>query len=136
MRQCPFAPPETGGIIGGRGELITDVIFDKSPKLTEQAMYCPDVDYLNDRITWWHTQHIEFRGIFHSHPTNQCNLSGNDREYIIEIMSAMPASIEDLFFPIIIPKRDVLVYRARRRASEIVIQADYLQKVRDEQNMA
>ena len=29
MQHCPLVPPETGGIIGGHGELITAVIFDR-----------------------------------------------------------------------------------------------------------
>ena len=129
MQHCPLVPPETGGIIGGHGELITAVIFDRNHGLAERAVYCPDVSYLNDRIAEWNRQHIEFRGIFHSHPTKQCDLSGVDREYIIKIMSAMPTSVEDLFFPIISPRQKIYVYRAKREALDISIHVDCLQKV-------
>lgn len=126
LSQCPLVPPEIGGIIGGHGELITDVFFDTNSCLKNRAIYHPDVDYLNSRIAWWESHQVEFRGIFHSHPSNQSNLSGDDCAYIVEIMSAMPESVTDLFFPIVIPRESLCVYRARRDASKIIIQNDYL----------
>lgn len=132
MLQCPLVPPETGGIMGGHGDLITDVFFDTSAGCSEQAIYCPNVEHLNERIAWWDSQGIEFRGIFHSHPTNQLDLSSRDRDYIIKIVSSMPTGIDELFFPIIIPRQNMYVYCARRKASEILIQADCLEKVYSE----
>lgn len=126
---CQPFPPETGGIMGGHDELITDVIFDTYPGLSEQATYSPNVVYLNDCIVRWRNQGIEFRGIFHSHPVNQYSLSGADREYITNIMSAMPTNIEELYFPIIVPTKTMFVYRAMRLKSKILIVSDCLQKV-------
>lgn len=126
---CPHVPPETGGILGGHGEHITDVIFDVNHQYTNQAVYRPNVDFLNHHIALWIRQGIEFRGIFHSHLANQLELSKDDQEYIIKIMSAMPTSINELFFPIIIPTRNILVYRAKRNTYGIVIQPDCLQQL-------
>lgn len=105
IQRCPLVPPETGGIMGGHGDMITDIIFDISPEITEQAVYQPDVIFLNNRIAWWRSRCIEFRGMFHSHPQNQHGLSGMDKDYIIKVMTMMPETCRELYFPIVIPQK-------------------------------
>ncbi len=124
MQQCSPVPPEMGGIIGGHGELITTVVCDPSVGDAYQAIYRPNINHLNDWIMLWSRKNIEFRGVFHSHPKNQQNLSATDRAYIIKIMSAMPETVEELFFPIVIPDTDMYVYRARKDGLNILIQND------------
>lgn len=126
IRHCPPVPPETGGMIGGHGDVMTNVVFDPCSQILEQAVYRPDIIFLNEQIVQWSRRRIEFRGMFHSHPNDQYDLSSSDRDYIVQVMHVMPENYGELYFPIVIPQKTMYVYRAKKNGFQVLIQEDAL----------
>lgn len=85
-------------------------MFDKGLKSNLYDEYVPNVDFLNSTISEWQKHHIQLYGIYHSHFPGGYDLSDADKQYIAEIMQSIP--YRKLFFPIVFPKEDMLVYRA------------------------
>ena len=109
---APFVPPETGGIIGGVGGIITSFLFDEGHSVNDHAAYIPDIELINSRIQRWQEEGISFYGMYHTHPDHQETLSGDDVLYIKEIMRAMPDNVPFLYFPVVIPKQKIIPYKA------------------------
>lgn len=107
---CSQVPPESGGILGGKDNIITEYMFDKGLKSNLYDEYVPNVDFLNSIISEWQKHSIQFYGIYHSHFPGGHALSDADKQYIAEIMQSI--TYRKLFFPIVFPKEDMLVYRA------------------------
>ena len=101
LSSFPSAPPECGGIIGGQDGVISEFCFDSTGP-TEQAVYEPNVDYLNRTIEEWRQSGISFYGIIHSHMKNEPDLSKGDIEYIQLIMADLDVGTK-LYFPIVMP---------------------------------
>ncbi len=97
----PPAPPEHGGIIGGKNGIISVFCHD-SVGPSEQAVYVPDVMFLNGVIEEWHRSGISFYGMIHSHMKNEPTLSEGDIKYIKAVMAEMDIG-EKLYFPIVLP---------------------------------
>lgn len=115
-------PSEIGGIIGGKNNIIEYVYFDIN---TSIHSYAPNTNRLNDIISVWRKQSIEFFGIFHSHLDTSERLSNADEKYIKEIMYAMPEEIHFLYFPLILPKcKKMIVFKAIRKNNMIDIIKD------------
>lgn len=110
--QCPSVPPEKGGIIGIKNDIVCSCFYDNNSLENDRAIYIPNVDLLNAKIRQWEKMNIRFGGMFHSHPVNQPELSSDDIEYILCIVEAMPANLKDLFFPIVLPGVKILSYKA------------------------
>jgi len=118
-------PPETGGIIGGKNGIVTNFEFDKyDVDNSFENSYTPNVDYLNKIITRWLGEGIRFLGIFHSHVENEVSLSLPDRGYIQQIMESIPDSIERLYFPLIFPRKKMLVFVAQRDGNVVKIREE------------
>ncbi len=115
------APPECGGILGGRDGIITELVLDTSKPEHTAAVYTPDTAFLNGQLVQWQAQGIAFLGMFHTHPKGQPALSTADQMYIAQIMAVMPASVEELYFPIVLPGEAVYGFRAERTAEGLVI---------------
>ena len=62
--------------------------------------------------------------MFHSHPIGQETLSKDDVEYINSIFDSMPDSVTELYFPIVIPKSHIIVYKAIRENHRVCIEND------------
>lgn len=107
----PYAEKETGGIIGGRYGIVTEFVFDNG-KSDQMGNYYPDVDKLNAAIKDWQDKGISFYGIVHSHLSEQYSLSGEDVEYINQIMDAVTEINEYLYFPVISVKYKIMIYKA------------------------
>lgn len=122
--QCPSVPPEKGGILGVKNGAVCSCCFDNNLSQTNNAVYIPDVDFLNAKIQEWEEKGISFGGIFHSHPINQPELSVDDIEYIKVIFQAMPASIKSLYFPIVLPNVALVSFKAIRQGDAIYIHED------------
>jgi hypothetical protein len=124
LYNCPPVPPEAGGILGGKDDVITTVIFDVS-NAPDYGGYTPNVANLNAVIASWADNNIDFMGIFHSHCPSGISLSRNDRIYIEKIMVSMPHTIYRLYFPIVIPGGKVIPYVAscnsKEQAKEVVL---------------
>ena len=107
-------PPEAGGILGSRNGCICAFVYDPGTPDISRNCYTPDVDFLNSVIEQWQEEGITFCGIVHSHPAGHRKLSNVDLAYIQTIMNCMPESVQELFFPIVIPGEGIFPYLARR----------------------
>lgn len=120
----PCAPPETGGILGGKAGITSTYAIDLGlHSFDSYDHYYPDIKKLNQIINDWAEKGISFYGIFHSHFPGGKQLSLGDKKYIFQIMMAMPQEVSELFFPIILPDK-MVGYRASRCGSEIHICRD------------
>lgn len=122
--QCPCVPPEIGGILGVKNGVVCSYCFDNNLPQTNNAVYIPDVDFLNAKIREWKENDIAFSGIFHSHPKNQPKLSIDDIEYIKVIFQAMPTSIKTLYFPIVLPNVALVSFKAINQEDAVYILED------------
>ena len=125
LRRLSDAPPESGGILGGRDQTVTEIVLDKGRVGGPPCSYTPDVTFLNREIKRWAEKGIRFMGVFHVHFGGAETLSEGDRAYIGQIMNAMPKEYDRLYFPIVVmPERRMIAYRAVRRNEEIEIERD------------
>lgn len=120
IMESPVPPPEVGGIIGGRDDIITCYFADKGSKENCYDSYYPSTDLLNEQIAVWQSRGIEFYGIYHTHFAGDDGLSCSDRRYIVNIMQAMPPQVTWLYFPIVF-RDGMLVYRALREKNTVKI---------------
>lgn len=116
----PEVPPETGGLLGSHRGIIDTICIDISHTITEQAMYIPNIQYLNQQLTNWHNSATNWEGLFHSHLANSPELSQDDKLYIQTIMQAMPPHINKLYFPIILPGKKMTSFQAIRQPGNYV----------------
>lgn len=125
LRQIPDGPPESGGILGGTGHVVTQIVLDRGRAGGRPCSYTPDIGFLNGEIKKWAEKGIRFMGMFHVHFGGAEALSEGDKAYIARIMDAMPEAYDRLYFPIVVmPERRMIVYRAVRRNGEIKIERD------------
>lgn len=120
-------PPESGGILGGSGQIISCVVFDSG--MPNQGMrschYIPNTEYLNQCIEKWEERGIDFYGIFHTHFFGVDTLSEGDARYMKRIMQAMPDEKKELYFPVVVlPERKMTAYRCIREKGKIELEKD------------
>ena len=132
LSSCPYAPPEIGGILGGKNGVVTDVVIDNRNAVLNKAIYIPDIDFLNFKIEEWEKQNIEFYGIFHTHFCVSA-LSNDDRINIEKVMYSMPKSIIKLYFPIVIPQKEMIAYVAERNNNKINIDLEDIDIIKDKE---
>lgn len=97
---------ESGGILGGKGEIVTNYVFDRVCLKNE---YIPDVISLNDIIIEWGKCDIAFLGLIHSHETNN-NLSYSDIQYAVNIVTHN--KLEYIYMLIyVINKKNIYAYK-------------------------
>ena len=58
---------ESGGLIGSRNGDILDVFYYDEGRRSNDNEYAPSVDELQKQLNNWSKEHIEFKGIIHSH---------------------------------------------------------------------
>lgn len=120
-------PPETGGILGGKNNIVTEFFPDKGIPSQKMCSYYPNVYLLNQTIKRWQLRNVEFMGIFHLHFWGVDTLSEGDEKYIKRIMKYMPEDIDNLYFPIIVvPQYEMVCYVAKRISGECYISRDEL----------
>lgn len=110
----PMVPPENGGILGMKDDIVCEYLHDYSKQTNEAAKFVPDVQWMNQIIYDWNKKGVLFGGIVHSHPIGQESLSFDDIRYITSIMDAMPSSVSKLYFPVVIPGHAVFIYLASK----------------------
>ncbi len=120
INRTPALPPESGGILGGQNGVVTRYCADAGVAHMP-ARYAPNVDMLNAAITQWRTEGVELYGIYHSHYAKDRMLSKGDMAYIERLMGSLPPSIRSLYFPIVLPRKKVIVYRADRAGGMLCI---------------
>ena len=116
-------PPETGGIIGAKGDII-DTVFLDNPN--GEGFYVPNIEFINSVISQWENDGISFCGMFHTHAPQWSTLSKEDENYIRNIMSSMPARIEKLYFPLVFPNKGIKAYAAVKKEQLIYIKEEKL----------
>ena len=121
INNCSTALVETGGIIGGKRNIITHFILDGENELNSTQHYYPNIDNLNSCIKIWQNEGILFYGIVHSHFHEDKELSFGDKQYIQKIMQAMPREIKFLYFPIVLPQNELVSFKAVRMKDNINI---------------
>lgn len=133
-KALPEHPPEFGGLLGGKDNIISMVELDYGIS-GEMCGYAPDVRRLNDVIKKWHWQNIYFMGIFHTHFFHVRTLSELDKNYITEILNAMPEHITMLYFPVaVLPQKEIIPYIAVRQNPDVLIQEEKLIILQEENN--
>lgn len=126
LQFTPISSIETGGILGGKDNIIMHCKFDTGKNsIKDYGSYKPDTLFLNQHIRHWSENGIAFYGIFHSHFPSSTELSVGDRRYISQIMKALSPKVATLYFPIVIPNSHMTAYRA-------FMDADKVQIIRDE----
>ena len=131
---CPKVPPESGGILGTSDRKNIDyVVFDRGLSKENGGIYIPNIDFLNRTIEKWSMMGIEFCGIFHTHVSQLSMLSNKDKEYIIDIINAMPSNVRLLYFPLVFPGKNMKGYIAERRGGAVNIIDDDIEIVKEEE---
>lgn len=121
LNNMPSIPPEAGGIIGGKDRHVCIWEFDEG-SFAKGCMYYPNVKHLNTLINTWIENDYDFMGILHVHFGGAKALSIGDKKYIEKIMNAMPYSINQLYFPIIVqPTKEFISYKAIRTMQQNVV---------------
>ena len=120
----PAAPPECGGILGGKDGIVNRVASDTGG-VNEYDFYIPDVSAMNEIISEWKLEDVEFMGIYHTHFAGGEELSFGDIKYIEKIMAAMPDEYI-LYFPLILPEK-ITGYRADNIDGSVHIFSDDIQ---------
>ncbi len=121
---CEESPVESGGIIGGTENIITKAILDKGKE--EYGKYTPNTEFINAKINSWNKNNIAFYGMYHSHFPIQKSLSDSDIEYIESIMVSLFGVYNTLYFPIVIPHKEIIMYRVTFDGEEIKHSIDEL----------
>ena len=129
VEQCAFTPWETGGILGGGSHSVTSFHIDRPSENGSPNHYRPNVDYLNQAIWRWRHDKIALLGVFHSHLAGDTSLSMPDRGYIYQIFQALPASIEVLYFPVVLPRERMIGYKATRGTRSPQISRDLVRLI-------
>lgn len=125
LNHMPSVPPETGGIIGGKEGRVCLWKYDIGYS-EKGCAYRPNVNFLNEVIATWIDKGYDFMGILHVHFGGSKALSDGDKRYIEKIMRAMPGSVEQLYFPLVVqPEKQFVSYVAYQNLQgEITIAAD------------
>ncbi|MFR5797566.1 MAG: hypothetical protein ACLUFX_01820 [Oscillospiraceae bacterium] len=83
--------------------------------------YIPNVNDLNRIIEKWNKENILFCGIYHSHYLGDMRLSKGDMQYIKSILKALQSITDRLYFPLVFPKKEILVFQAVICKSNVMI---------------
>lgn len=78
--------PETGGIIGGRGNVVSRFHFDALASADINS-YHPDAASLNEVIQAWQKEGVQFLGVVHSHMRQPRYPSVNDLAYARSVLN-------------------------------------------------
>lgn len=120
----PNPPPETGGALFQRNNIILQCVFDNG--LCEYGKYTPNVNILNREIKYFAEIGYEFCGIFHSHFPFGENLSDDDKKYIENITVKLGGVIDKLYFPIVLPNVKIVPYCSYIKGGNVIILDDKL----------
>ncbi len=121
---CANCTHEIGGILGGRTGVVTTFISDKGLPTERTDYYIPNTAYLNRMLTRWRSAGTEFYGVFHTHPNGEKSLSYADKAYIESVVRTCAEDGKPLYFPIILPEGEMLVYRAETVGHTVAVKRD------------
>lgn len=129
INSTPDVPPETGGIVGGRNEIITEFYADGGVGNNPEFEYEPDTESFNRIIDEWQKSEVNFYGIYHSHRLCGKTLSNSDKKYISQIMTALKDYKTCLYFPLVFPKEKMICFKAELINGETVITSENIEIV-------
>lgn len=118
---CKPSFVEVGGPIGSKDNIIIAYKLD----IGEYCRYSPNTENISNIICKWKNESIEFCGIFHTHPQGE-KLSQADIEYINRIMLGISDYYNFLYFPIVIPHKSMIPYKAVFESGKVEITDDEL----------
>lgn len=121
IKSCLPVPPETGGYIGKKADIICEFEFDPGIAQVNAGIYVPNVTLLNGVMKKWNDDGISFCGILHTHLPGQESLSAEDKRFITDIMTLNKNIFTMLYFPIVIPGNGLFFYQAERREDKVKI---------------
>lgn len=125
LKSCSSIFAESGGLLGGKNNIITCFKFDKGVGEKSIGEYYPNVNELNNQINLWRKRNICFYGLAHSHFQAETSLSRGDIIYIKRIMLNMQKEIKFLYFPIVFPlEHKIMSFKAIYDNENIVIAED------------
>ena len=123
LSHIPICPPECGGIIAGKNNIVSHFCIDEQG-IASANEYMPNIKYINETIELWRKNNIDFLGIFHTHPESGRVLSKSDITYITKIMTNISDENIHLYFPIIIPRKEIISYYSQIVNGDIQILND------------
>ena len=112
MMSAPIVPPESGGIMGAKDDVVIEYFTD-SGRRNDGYSYFPDIEKLNRQVDRWSDLGISLSGFYHTHTPMGTGLSAADVQYICQIMNSVQHVITSMYFPIVIPKQTMIVYKAQ-----------------------
>lgn len=121
---------ESGIVLGGTNNQITKIYFDCVSK--GENYYSPNTKIINRVIENWERYNIEFLGLAHTHPCFQIKLSSVDKEYIKNILFAMPKEITQLYFPVVLPNKQIVSYLCKLKNNHLQVIEDDIKIVKGE----
>lgn len=124
------SPPETGGIIGMKENVVCKMEYDEGKRTYRACSYYPNVDRLNEIIFGWQKTGIQFVGLYHTHYFGVSSLSEGDELYIKQIMFKMPDNIKKLLFPIVVmPQKEIVLYSALKDGHGVIIEVEEIKYI-------
>lgn len=123
IASAPTVPPESGGILGSQNNIVTDFLADRGLR-GDGYSYYPDIEKINRQLERWKDMGIQFSGLYHTHTPMGTRLSAADIRYISEILNAVSHLHTAMYFPIVIPKRTMIVYRVELAEEPIITGED------------
>ncbi len=112
---------ETGGFVGVCGNKICVWAFDEGVRGAREGVYCPNKNKFYFMISSWREIGVTCLGIVHTHLNGNPQLSQGDVRYINSIFDRN-GNLVKMFFPIVIPDKEIHVYGSRRKDGEVLIQ--------------
>lgn len=121
LQNTPNLPTETGGLIGMENGIVSEYYKDIGISTEKIDQYIPNVNDLNRIIEKWNKENILFCRIYHSHYLGDMRLSKGDMQYIKSILKALQSITDRLYFPLVFPKKEILVFQAVICKSNVMI---------------
>ena len=98
---------ETGGLCGSNNKDVIDTFFYDEGRVESTTEYYPYVELWQKQLAAWGTTKITFRGIIHSHVSNE-RLSDRDINMAREILKIN--SLQSILMPIYLINRQAIIW--------------------------
>ncbi|MGN1124048.1 MAG: Mov34/MPN/PAD-1 family protein [Eubacterium sp.] len=123
---CKSTDFETGGILGGNNNIISEYLFDDNEFITDRYAYIPNRKFLNFHIEKWNYMGIELMGMFHTHISGGTYPSNADLVYFERLIHAAG---KPLVFIIINPNITMSIYKAKLIHNQFSIQLEKVELI-------
>ena len=110
---------ESGGLIGSRNGDILDAFYYDEGRRSNDNEYAPSVDELQKQLNNWSKEHIEFKGIIHSHIISD-RLSPQDIQMAYKIISMN--TLSSILMPVFLLSEQRIIWYEVNKDSVICIE--------------